>query len=406
MKIVIYEDHTWDKFYPITLNHPVYQLKCGIYSFSKKIKELFHQYKCLYFARNEIQNAFPEDSYLNLDNLEEDEYLFINASVIPDQCWELDANQTGIIDDQIISFRIHKKDLAQLKQIDFFTEENLKLFFKQKNFTQKIINGKQFQYLYELVNENYNEIIHDSVHVDLKLFQKNPIPIDKSGHGDIFLHPTAKVYPGSYFISENGPIIIDERAVIKPLSIIEGPCYIGRDTQVNSAKIRGGTSIFHTCKVSGEIENSIILSYTNKNHDGFLGHSYIGSYVNFGALSTNSDLKNNYREVTLNYLNKQIKTNSIKIGCYIGDHTKLGIASLINTGTVIGMACNLFFEGEMYPKNIPSFSWGGKILNKYIFEKFIDTAKIVLNRRNQQLSNEMINLYKFIFNNENNIETN
>ncbi|MDH4130060.1 MAG: hypothetical protein OEV44_14985, partial [Spirochaetota bacterium] len=215
---------------------------------------------------------------------------------------------------------------------------------------------------------------------------------------NILIHKNARIYPGVYFLCDNGRIVIDSNANIKPLSIIDGSCYIGKNALIETAKVGGGTSIFDFCKIGGEVENSIVLEMSNKHHEGFLGHSYVGSYVNLGALSCTSDLKNNYGDVTVTLKGKKVNTKSLKLGAFIGDHTKLGIGSLINTGSVIGLGCNLYSEGGMYPKEIPSFLWGGKIpFKEYIFDKFIENCKKVLKRRNKILNNEEIKLFKKIY---------
>ena len=137
--------------------------------------------------------------------------------------------------------------------------------------------------------------------------------------------------------AEHGPVYIDEGAEIHPFTRIEGPCYVGKKSILLGAKCREGNSIGPMCRVGGEVEESIIHGYSNKYHDGFLGHAYVGEWVNLGALTTNSDLKNDYSSVSVMLDgHTPIDTGSTKVGSLIGDHTKTSIGTLLNTGAYVG----------------------------------------------------------------------
>ncbi len=168
----------------------------------------------------------------------------------------------------------------------------------------------------------------------------------------------AKIHPMVVLDAEHGPIYIDEDAEIQPFSRIEGPCYIGRNSILLGAKCREGNSIGPCCRIGGEVEESIIQGYSNKYHDGFLGHAYVGQWVNLGALTTNSDLKNDYSEVKITLDGRtQLSTGSTKVGALIGDHAKTSIGTLLNTGTCVGAMSVLVAGGRLLPKFIPSFTW-------------------------------------------------
>ncbi len=175
----------------------------------------------------------------------------------------------------------------------------------------------------------------------------------------------------------NGPIYIGEKTIIHPQTLLRGPLYIGNN-----------------CKIGGEVVHCIIMDCVNKSHYGFLGHSYICPWVNLGAGTTNSNLKNNYSSVKV-YLNGQmIDTGETFMGCFIGDHTKTAIGTMIYTGCVIGVAANLFGE-PYYKKFVPSFSWGVKEI--YKAEDAIETAKIMMSRRNVKLTSQDEALFKKVF---------
>lgn len=400
MKIVIFEDFEYKQYYPLSLNRPVFLLKCGFLSLLDKIKAIYPLHKCLYLIREELQNLYSQFDLFHFSNVKADEeYFFISGQVLTKEKWDIETNQVAVIDNKIVGFKLMGNRVDKLK-IDFFFERGtLDRLFRDWELLFIELSGKRLNYLFDFVSENKNELNQDFIKVGKKIGKsQNLKEITVVGEKDlIVIHKTARVYPGVFLLCENGPIVIDAGAEVKPLSVIEGPCYIGKKTLVEGAKIRG-SSIFNNCKVAGEIENTIMLDLTNKHHEGYLGHSYIGSFVNLGALSTTSDLKNNYSEIVISIDGEKVKTGSIKVGAFIGDHTKLGIGSLINTGTVIGMGCNLFFEGEMYPKEVPSFLWGGKIpFREYHFNQFVENCDKVLIRRNKFLKEEEITLFHKLF---------
>jgi len=181
-----------------------------------------------------------------------------------------------------------------------------------------------------------------------------------------------------------GPIYIDEGAQIHPYTRIEGPSYIGKKTILLGAKCREGNTIGPVCRVGGEVEESIIHGYSNKYHDGFLGHAYVGEWVNLGALTTNSDLKNDYShvEVTLED-GRPVNTGSTKVGSLIGDHTKTSIGTLLNTGANVGAMAVVNTTGMPLPKFIPSFAWlvKGAVTKGHGRTGLYRTAEVAMGRR-------------------------
>jgi UDP-N-acetylglucosamine diphosphorylase/glucosamine-1-phosphate N-acetyltransferase len=172
-----------------------------------------------------------------------------------------------------------------------------------------------------------------------------------------------------------------------PQSTIAGPTYIGKGSTIKvGAKIYAGTSIGEVCKVGGEVEESIMHSYSNKQHDGFLGHAYVGMWVNLGAGTSNSDLKNDYGIVRVEIGGETIDTGSMYVGATIGDHSKTGILTALNTGTIVGTGCNLY-GAVLHDKFVPSFTWGeGGAYVEYRLEKFLRVARSVMARRKMELS--------------------
>ncbi len=205
--------------------------------------------------------------------------------------------------------------------------------------------------------------------------------------GGICLAEGSTVGAGSVLDARRGPIWIDEGSHVGPLTVIEGPFYLGKGSVVNAAaRICGGCSFGPGVKVGGEVENSVIQGFTNKQHDGFLGHSYVGSWVNLGAGTTTSDLKNNYHAVRVELAPGEVATGRLKVGLFMGDHTTTGIGTLFTTGSVVGAGCNLF-GGGMMPKTVASFTWGdGAKMERYRLSEMLETAATMMRRRGKALS--------------------
>lgn len=201
------------------------------------------------------------------------------------------------------------------------------------------------------------------------------------------------ISPNVLLDATEGPIIIGDGVRVMPNSTIIGPTTIGDNSIIKiGAKIYGNNIFGPNCKVGGEIENSIIHGFSNKQHDGYLGHSYICEWVNLGADTNTSDLKNTYSEITMELPHKSINTGKIFVGLMCGDHTKSGINSMFTTGTTAGI-CGILVKEWFLPNYIKSYSWGGKSTSPvYKFDRAIETAKIVMARRNKTITDEEIAL--------------
>ncbi|MEJ7637878.1 MAG: putative sugar nucleotidyl transferase [Singulisphaera sp.] len=213
------------------------------------------------------------------------------------------------------------------------------------------------------------------------------------------IHEAARVDPYTVFDTTGGPITVEAGAWIQPFTRIEGPCYVGRDTHLFRANLRGGVSLGPTCRIGGEVEASIVHGHTNKYHEGFLGHAYVGEWVNLGALTSNSDLRNDYGEVRVPLGGDPVATGLAKVGCFIGDHTRTGLCSQLNTGTAIGVMCNILPAGLLLPKHVPSFAavCYGHVELKYGLEELFATARVVMGRRGREFDGVQEQLYAGLF---------
>lgn len=213
----------------------------------------------------------------------------------------------------------------------------------------------------------------------------HPHGVIRIGDGILSLGGDATIEPGVYVDTRQGPVRLAEGAKVEGPARLIGPLYVGARTRILGGSV-GTSSIGPVSIVRGEVADSVILGFVNKAHDGYIGHAMLGRWVNLGAFTTNSDLKNNYGTVRVWTPDGDVDTGLMKVGCFLGDHVKTGIGTTLNTGTVIGAGTNVF-GGVMPPSAIPPFCWGaGSELGEHRLDKFLETAERAMGRRSQSLS--------------------
>ncbi|MDI6804670.1 MAG: putative sugar nucleotidyl transferase [Bacteroidota bacterium] len=411
MKIYIFEDEGYQNFLPLTYFRPVYDLRCGALSLKEKIEKYLKNKVTGLHTRNELSGVTKE-SYpkKDINNFPTDYSLFINGRIIADKNFfkeikfEKSIDQLFISGDTIVAAYLTPQTLESMKK---YWLENPFPLFQVPNFKNILIhniNAQVANYPWDLITFNGDEIGNDFFLLAKEMKGKTILgKIHKGVHllnrQNIIMDRESEIYPGAVLDASNGPIIIGANVLIMANSVITGPVYIGDDSIIKvGAKIYSNTSIGDSCKVGGEVDSTIIQSHSNKQHDGYLGHAYVGSWVNIGADTNNSDLKNNYSPIKVTINGKLINTGLIHFGTILGDHSKTGINMMFDTGSVVGVYCNLYGAG-LPPRYIPSFTRGSGSgpLKTNSFEMSIDTAKIVMARRNVQLTKEYEELVKIVF---------
>ena len=256
---------------------------------------------------------------------------------------------------------------------------------------------------WDLINHNGEQIVRDMALLTGRAGWASAAERAPAGQGlvihnpaQVLLHEDARLDGPLAIDARDGPVVIDA-ARIEPFSFIQGPAYIGPGSLIASARIRGETSIGPVCRIGGEVEASIVQGYSNKHHDGFLGHSYLGEWVNIGAMTTNSDLKNTYGTIrmTIEGLG-QVDSGTMKLGCFLADHVKLGIGIHLNGGAVIGTGSNIFGV-HFAPKTVPPFTWGGHVFREYRIDAMVDVARKVMARRKVALGAPMEAMLRDVF---------
>lgn len=406
MHICIFEDIYYSRLLPLVYTRPTYELRCGILTLKNKILRHFPNAKITLHCRNylaeHLSEIYPQYEINTISS--EDECIFINGRIITDDDFlnKVDLNNPNDIlfvnGDQIVTAKVSGSKLNDLKNAlhDIFTLSDFDGLFKKQ------VDVKLINYPWDLINNNAEQIKKDfqylTNNIDKKINGKLYNGVHLLDENNIYIGEGTSIKPGAVLNAENGPIYIGKGVKILPNAVIEGPAFIGDKTIIKiSAKIYEGTSIGEVCKVGGEVENSIIHSYSNKQHEGFLGHSYLGMWVNIGADTNNSDLKNNYGSVKVYINGDLIDSGSQFVGLTMGDHSKTGINTMFNTGTVVGVSCNIFGSG-IPPKYVPSFSWGGAdMLTTYDLDRSLEVARRVMARRNMSMTPAEEKLFRKVF---------
>jgi len=409
MNYIIFEDEGYKNFLPFTYTRFVGAMRVGILKLRQRIGIYFDFPPANVILRFDLESMYRQrHKNWQINHVAAHEYTFINARVklsetLKHEIEKLSFGQKLVSGAMVIAFKI-KND----KDMHCTTETLHILYDDLKPITTKI-KDPLWTYTWEFIIENGNMLKEDYQLVFVE--EDNFIQIDPGVTAinpyNIWIGEGAELKHGVILDATDGPIVIDEKATIMHNAVIIGPAYIGKNSLVKvGSKIYHNTSIGPQCKVAGEIEGTIIQAYTNKQHDGYLGHSYIGEWVNIGADTNNSDLKNTYRPIKVWFFpqKEKVSTGNIFIGCFIGDHSKVGINCSINTGAVIGFGVNVYGK-DLIADFIPSFSWGeAHSLLRYHLERFLETTENVKIRRKEQLISHEIDLIKLIYQNIDTIE--
>lgn len=407
MRVCLFEDRA-DNLEPLSLSRPVFALLCGLTSLGAKQLRYFQSTQSGFLVRpllKEITHFLvPETPVNDMDWLRARPTILVNSRWLPPESpAKLPAGPcVGVLDGEVAFAVLEPEHLRTL------TLHTLPDFLDRWQETIPTIqaDGAMIRYPWDLIEHNGPQLTRDFVQLQsltlparLETLGPPPTLLSPALVGpaaDLWLDPSARIDPYVVADTTRGPVIIDHHAQVTAFSRLEGPCYIGPHTQVHGAKIRGGTTLGPHCRVGGEVEASIFQGYSNKYHDGFLGHSYVGEWVNLGAGTNNSDLRNDYGEVAMTIAGQRIATGQTKVGCFLGDHVKTGLGTLLNTGTNVGIFCNLLPAGRLGPKYVPSFMnwWNGNLRDGFDLDQLLTTARLVMERRGQTLTEAHANLYR------------
>ena len=380
MIFTVFEDNNYSSLFPLNLNRASFELRCGAFTNIERIKNLLSPDDIVQLVvRDElvplIQERFPD--------------IVINPDLLSPGIW---LNGGGLWTEKILkiisSGRSYTKNgiVIAIRSNDTLPFSDFAEYINKASFVSTEIDIQFMENIWDGIFLQSEVITSDAQYfIEYKRGRIHPSVAIENGD-NIYIGDGSEVRAGSVLDAHLGPIIIAGNSCIDIGSLIQGPVYIGPNCRINpGAKVRGNVTLGPMCKIGGEIEDVIFQGYSNKQHDGFLGHSYIGEWVNLGANTNNSDLKNNYGSIRLNIEDKIIETGKQFLGTMIGDYTRTGISTMLNTGTIIGLGANIFGAG-FQDKYIPSFQWGRD--SRTELDKFLLTAEKMKKRRGNKMSHE------------------
>ena len=399
--ICVFEDSRHSQLIPLVYTRPVFELRCGLFTtLERTIKHYPHATISL-FCRNYLSEILKENYPYHVNNFPttEDTCLFLNGRAIISLPVSLEGpEELGVQDNTLVYARLKGNNAKKISHEKFLTQDVIEMLKD----TVRIVNTQVpiVNFFWDIIKHNKSQIEKDFMlfvkegSISGKLYEG----VHLINEGQIFIGKDSRIKPGCVLDAENGPIYIGNNVAIAPNTTIEGPVYIGSHSIVQSnSRIRGGANIGKVCKVGGEIVNTIFHSYSNKQHDGFLGDSYLGSWVNIGADTVNSNLLNTYGNIKVELGENIINTNHMFLGMAMGDHNKTAINTTIMTGSIFGFACNIITP-TYPPKYLPSFTWhsdnGTKV---YILEKALQVAKIAMKRRDKEMTPAEEHIFRTVF---------
>jgi UDP-N-acetylglucosamine diphosphorylase/glucosamine-1-phosphate N-acetyltransferase len=383
----MFDDQSRNNLLPLTFTRPLADIRIGILTIREKWEALL-----------KVKTSTLTESYLSAKYpiIKNSQNILINGSVCPNaklvnEINLLKPNQALVTKDSIIALHLNAEDLDLTGEMDISGIEEI----------QTEIEPLKLNEVWEIFRKNGEALKNDYDLVTKRRKSEKLSPTNRViGDHPIFLEKGARV-EDAIFNTTEGPIYIGKDAEIMEGSMIRGPFALCEHAVVKmGTKIYGPTTVGPFSKVGGEVNNSVIFGYSNKAHDGFLGNSVIGEWCNLGANTNNSNLKNSYDEVKLwSYVQKTFVETGVQFcGLIMGDHSKTGISTMFNTGTVVGVNSNIFGPG--FQRNfIPSFSWGGTSGFKiYDYKKAIKVAEAMFARRGKVFDDTekdiLINLYE------------
>jgi UDP-N-acetylglucosamine diphosphorylase/glucosamine-1-phosphate N-acetyltransferase len=392
MNCILFDDQSWNNLLPLTFTRPVCEIRVGILTIKEKWNKVLET-ECSHLTQKYLAKKFPIHVH--------DDNILINGSILPnkellEEINNLKVKEALLHGEKLVAIRLSRREIEDLP---FSKIENF--FYAQQDY--EIINAtatlQDINFPWEIFKKNGDQINADLEILKLNMeFQEVSETNRVFSKENIYIEEGAKVEMAT-LNAETGPIYIGKDALIMEGAIIRGPFVLCNDSVVKmGAKIYGPTTIGPHSKVGGEINNVVFFGFSNKAHDGFLGNAVIGEWCNLGADTNNSNLKNNYAEVKVwNYSKERfVKTGLQFCGLIMGDHSKCGINTMFNTGTVIGVSANIFGAG--FPRNfVPSFSWGGPHgFTEYSLNKAFQVAELVMDRRGLKFDNVEQDIFKSI----------
>jgi UDP-N-acetylglucosamine diphosphorylase/glucosamine-1-phosphate N-acetyltransferase len=410
--ILLFEDEGYRSLLPLTYTRTAADIRCGIFTLRERLHARFGQQPAM-IPRDYLADALGTGRWPLRLLSRNVPMLLVNSRLLDISCLESLSNAplgTIIVSDDnntvagggtLVAARLSPA-LASAVFADVLQQQGQRVLSELQRFGQTVaLRPRMLNFPWDIVEANAELIASDLPLLDPTTFipalhHPNAAMWHMQAPERIFVHPNAQIESPVALDAREGPIVIGA-ARIEPFSLIQGPVAIHDGALISGARVRAGTTIGPVCRIGGEIEATVVQAYSNKHHDGFFGHSYLGEWVNIGAMTTTSDLKNTYGSIKVTVEGYgQVDSGRLKLGCFLADHVKLGIGVHLNGGSVVGTGANIFGV-HFAPKTIPPFTWGGERFREYQIDRMIAVARKVMSRRKVTLSDAQADLLRHTF---------
>jgi UDP-N-acetylglucosamine diphosphorylase/glucosamine-1-phosphate N-acetyltransferase len=405
MQVIVFEDTRVSELKPLVNLKPVYSLYTGFRTLQEKFEYFTHEEVTLtWHLRRYLAPFFFEQHPESVINMAvDDDLLLVNGRLVCE-----DTAARIIIDGAVEQGRGYMQGNDLL-----FARVNRRLLTDESGLlpdlidtgrlageivTEAVTGFRLISNIWDVITFHADELMRDAETLELGRIEGDVHPMAAIvNSSNIYVAPGAVVRAGAVLDADEGFVAVGAGSVVDPQAVLMQNVYLSSWSRAKiGAKIYSNVAIGTASKVGGEVEDSIIEPFANKQHDGFLGHSYISSWCNLGAGTNTSDLKNNYSRITLKFNGREQMTGLQFLGLLMADHSKSSINSMFNTGTVVGTGANVF-DGGFPPKEVPSFSWGGRGgLRPYEIEKAVETARKVMERRQVVMSSAYESMFRFV----------
>ncbi|MDV3244922.1 MAG: hypothetical protein LYZ66_07120 [Nitrososphaerales archaeon] len=395
MTAVVFEDDDWKSFAPLTLTRHVCQLPWGTRTLLDSLTNLAAPEDFAIWGRDELKDVFEGATRRRYNVALKGDALFLNAALRPQKdvvnILRRPGSFAALVDGRVMAFRARadglKPGVLSRKRLLGLAKGTERL---------ELPREAAFSGAWQLVETNGLAIAEQAGHFEEPLELQEKVAL-KGPSSNLRIHGSVELEGHVSFDTRPGPVVVAEGTTIESFSRISGPCYLGPRTRVHSALLRGGTSVFEGCSLGGEVENSIIMAHSNKGHLGYVGDSIVGEWVNLGAGSTFSNLKNTYGNVRVDVGGRRMNTGMLKLGPVVGDMAKVSIGALIFAGKLVGVASNVV---GLVKSNVPSFTYfdggsGKKV--ELLVESVLETQKRMMERRGMALSKPQERMIRKLF---------
>ncbi|KUL21402.1 GlmU family protein [Chlorobium limicola] len=407
MQYLVFEDEKVSRLKPLVNFKPAYGLFTGFRSLAQKLEDsIAERVRLTWHLRTYLapfyRERFPESI---VNSIEEDELFLVNGRLLCDKNvteiivhGALDPGNALMQGDDLLFARLHRSRLSDLP--DGKLPDLLDSAFLAAGLAVQQVSG------FRLIGNVWDVMAYHTEEMERDAEQLESGRIDGDIHpsaaivnrSNIFIAPGAIVKAGAVLDAEDGFIAVGPGAVVEPQAVLMQNVFLSPCSRVKAgSRVYSNVFVGTASKVGGEVEDSLIEPFANKQHDGFLGHSYISSWCNLGAGTNTSDLKNNYSNVKLVIDGREVTTGLQFLGLLMGDHAKCSINSMFNTGTIVGTGANIF-GGGFPPKEVSSFTWGSAAegFETYMIEKAVETARKVMGRRQVAMSSAYETMFRFV----------